>query len=399
MEAELAEEYQDAQMLLEEEEVDREVEERERQLRQQQAIKVEAQEEATVSDVVVEEGTLCTKIVCGAHTCQLAAKDVIEDFEAVIAEVRAVVKETKRPEFAQLLRGAGIQRLHTNVETRWDSLFQMINDVPRLRNQLEELALHSPRLAHSEDAWEFVTEFVQVFTPVHFAMKDFQRADITISDFYIRWEKMELQITKVPDGHKQLKTKLLEALKQRKQKFFECDAFVAALLLDPRINWSQNPEDFYGPVLCERGMLQLEKVHQVIANRLQEKHQEGQEYQQDDEDEELNQRLGGGRRVQVQAWQAARQRVNRFLAETRFSSVAQINPLKYWYNKRDEEPEIYRISQVVYGAAFSQVKVGRDFSGFALVLTHLRTLLGDDTLNSILVIKNNLDLLNRVKFF
>jgi len=125
---------------------------------------------------------------------------------------------------------------------------------------------------------------------------------------------------------------------------------------------------------------------------------------QENEEEALNQRLAGGRRAQVQAEQnpeqpiTIRQKVNRFLAQTRLSSTAQLSLLKYWFNKRDEEPEIYRISQVVYGGAFSQVKVERDFSGFALVLTNLRTLLADYTLNAILVIKNNLDLPNRFKF-
>lgn len=369
-------------MLREEMEVDRENEEH------QQVVE---QDEATVADVVVEEGFLCTKMVCGAHICEQAAKDVLKDFQSVIAEIRAVVNASKRSDFIEILSDAGIQRLRTDIQTRFDTSYQMINDVHRYRNQLEEVAVNEEMLRLSEDAWEFITEFIQVFTAVYFAIKVFQKAEITVSDLYVRWEKMELQITKVPDGNNQLKSKLLVALEQHKQKFFECDAFIAALLLDPRINWSQNPEDLYGPALCERGMLQLEKVHQAIANKLQ----------QEDEEEELNNRLGGGRRarqVKVQPT-TIRQKVNKFLTEPRLSSAVQISPLQYWYNKRNEEPELYSVSQVVYGAAFSQVKVNMDFSGFALVLPFLKTLLGDEALNTILVSKNNLDLLKNVKFF
>ena len=54
------------------------------------------------------------------------------------------------------------------------------------------------------------------------------------------------------------------------------------------------------------------------------------------------------------------------------------------------------ISQVVYGTAFSSVKVEHDFSGFALVYSHLRTRISNDFLNSIMVVKNNLDLIDKI---
>ena len=75
--------------------------------------------------------------------------------------------------------------------------------------------------------------------------------------------------------------------------------------------------------------------------------------------------------------------------------------LEHWHLKHDDPywKELYNISQVVFGAAFSQVKVKRDFSSFAMVHTHLRTRLSDETLNAILVVRQNLHLLDKVKFF
>ncbi|CAG9812059.1 unnamed protein product [Chironomus riparius] len=370
-------EREDYQMLLEEKQVDLEV------MQQQHRVKVEQQnEEATIADAVAEEGSLCTKIICGAHIFNIAVKEFIREYEPVIAEVRDLLKTSIRDEFVQLFHDAKV-KLHS-----WEDTFQMMSNVQRFRTQLETIALNEERLRLSDHAWEFMDEYLQVFTPVQLAVKDFQRADITISDFYISWLKMELNIRSVPDGNEQLKTKLLEALKQHKQKFFESDAFVAALLLDPRINWSQNPEDFYGPAMYERGILLLEKVHQVI-NGLQ-MNQEADANQE----AELRQLLGW----KPLQFQGIRQSVNRFLAEPRLLPSTPITPLKYWYNRRNEEPEIYRVSQVVYGAAFSQVKKEKDFKGFALVLPLLKILLGDDHLNAIIVCKNNLELLDKVKF-
>ncbi|CAH1735728.1 unnamed protein product [Chironomus riparius] len=401
--AERAEEIDVEHMLRVEAELDREWDEQQQHLHDEQE---QEDPEPLVTEVMVDEGALCSKMVCGAHTCQLAVTDVIIDFRMVIAEIRALVKASKRLEFSQVLHAARIRSLRLDVETRWDSLYGMISDVNEFRNQLQEVAFTHEILALNEDAWEFIDEFIQVFTPVHFAMKEFQRADITMSEFYISWVKMELEISGVPLGDEEIKDRLLEALERRKRRFFECDAFIAALLLDPRINWSNNQEDFFGPELLERGMVHIEKIHQVLINRGQVEQLEDQNRdQQNVIYEALDQRLGGGRRGQDQSWQninqrlTIRQQINRFLAEIRISSGAKLNPQKYWYNKRDEEPEIYKVSQVVYGAAFSQVKVERDFSGFALVLNHLRTLLADNTLNAIMVCKYNLDLLQKIKFF
>lgn len=76
------------------------------------------------------------------------------------------------------------------------------------------------------------------------------------------------------------------------------------------------------------------------------------------------------------------------------------NILQYWHMKRDVKDmnEIYNISQIVYGGAFSQVKSERDFSIFALIYTHLRTKISPETLNAVFMMKCNLDLIEKVNF-
>ena len=72
-------------------------------------------------------------------------------------------------------------------------------------------------------------------------------------------------------------------------------------------------------------------------------------------------------------------------SEPRIGVNESFNILEYWHLKRDDPnwKKVYNISQVVFDAAFSQVKAERDFSSFAMVYTHLRTRLSDDTLNAI----------------
>ncbi|CAG9811813.1 unnamed protein product [Chironomus riparius] len=180
--------------------------------------------------------------------------------------------------------------------------------------------------------------------------KDSGREEILLEiHFHLQTNNLKFEISGVPLGDEEIKDRLLEALERRKRRFFECDAFIAALLLDPLINWSNNQEDFFGPELLERGMVHIEKIHQVLINRGQVEQLEDQNRdQQNVIYEALDQRLGGGRRGQDQSWQninqrlTIRQQINRFLAEIRISSGAKLNPQKYWYNKRDKEPEIYK---------------------------------------------------------
>ena len=87
------------------------------------------------------------------------------------------------------------------------------------------------------------------------------------------------------------------------------------------------------------------------------------------------------------------------LDEVRVILDVEFSIFAYWKkNQKTKWNRPYEISQVVYGATFSSVKVERDFSGFALVYSHLRTRISNDFLNSIMVVKNNLDLIDKIKF-
>jgi hAT family C-terminal dimerisation region len=76
------------------------------------------------------------------------------------------------------------------------------------------------------------------------------------------------------------------------------------------------------------------------------------------------------------------------------------NLISFWHLKRNDEKlhMIHEIVNVVLAGAFTQVKVERIFSNFALVLTHLRNSLSGESLNSIIVTRDNIDLLETINF-
>ena len=62
-----------------------------------------------------------------------------------------------------------------------------------------------------------------------------------------------MNLEKIADGLN-FTSKLLEALNLRSQNFFECDAFIAALLLDPRFAWNSTVHEVFNDLLRSRGI-------------------------------------------------------------------------------------------------------------------------------------------------
>lgn len=69
------------------------------------------------------------------------------------------------------------------------------------------------------------------------------------------------------------------------------------------------------------------------------------------------------------------------------------NVVHYWYTQKVRDVRLWKIAQVILAAASSQAAVERDFSAYNQIFTNLRNRLSGDTIESILKIKLNPDLL------
>lgn len=70
--------------------------------------------------------------------------------------------------------------------------------------------------------------------------------------------------------------------------------------------------------------------------------------------------------------------------------------LKYWESQKITSPILYRLAMVVLMAPSTQVSVERAFSGLKLILTDYRMRLTENSVENLLVLKLNLDLLEKV---
>lgn len=70
--------------------------------------------------------------------------------------------------------------------------------------------------------------------------------------------------------------------------------------------------------------------------------------------------------------------------------------LQQWQETKISNPDLYKLATTVLAVPSSQVTVERAFSALALVLTYLRTSLKKDSLENILIVKLNYDLMKKV---
>jgi hAT family C-terminal dimerisation region len=72
------------------------------------------------------------------------------------------------------------------------------------------------------------------------------------------------------------------------------------------------------------------------------------------------------------------------------------NVLHNWEMRRYDEPNLFKISQVVLAVPPTQVSVERAFSALGLILTARRNRLSDKTIDDLLVCKLNSDVFDRI---
>ena len=66
-------------------------------------------------------------MLCGAHVCQLAAKEVTEPFEATLAEIRKFIRDTRAPKYDAIF--ADLKRALKDIAQRWGSRYIIVSDM------------------------------------------------------------------------------------------------------------------------------------------------------------------------------------------------------------------------------------------------------------------------------
>ena len=143
-------------------------------------------------------GKICSNMFCGAHVFQLAAKEVTEPFEATLDEMRKFIRNTRAPKYDAIIFKNTTQRYCSEM----GSTYIMVSDMFEKLAVYEQIGTNqnNRELRLYDETWKFIEEYTKAFEPIFYTMKDFQRSDNTISDFFLRWMRMVMNLEKIADG-------------------------------------------------------------------------------------------------------------------------------------------------------------------------------------------------------
>lgn len=72
------------------------------------------------------------------------------------------------------------------------------------------------------------------------------------------------------------------------------------------------------------------------------------------------------------------------------------NVLEYYEKKKNEEPELHNVAQIVLAVPTAQVSVERSFSALGIILSASRTQLSSKSIDDILTVRQNAEYLKKI---
>lgn len=275
--------------------------------------------------------------------------------------------------------------------------------------QLRDLVNSLDAIKHYENSREFtefglllkkfpiVKEIVRTLAIAYNATIELQRRDLSLSDAYGSWLKMELHLKNKQKrtSKTSLESKLLAALEQRKKhhKIFENPLMKAALYLDPRFRQqiTRSQED----------VNEAKEILLSVSRRLT-------ALSEDKPTEDMNQSTesNNSSNDSFDAQKAFDQYLNRTVnvesvVHNDFElSLDLFDPppmpidasiLNYWHTTYDKQDSkmLFDVAMVILAIPPTEVDIERDFSTLRFILSDLRTSLSAQTLENILTINLN----------
>ncbi|XP_021706477.1 uncharacterized protein LOC110678163 [Aedes aegypti] len=194
-----------------------------------------------VENIFLEGNESCIAMLkCAAHTINLVVKDVVSTEDDILKKIRKVVKACRKTEFAPFFDLAKAPLPKTDVETRWGSLFDMINSFFKREDFYKDLGEKFSEIHLTNEEWIYIKEFVMSFEPLNILTKNVQADNLVLGDVYKFLKICQLKLKQIPPENRFAKA-IEEALNTRSKRMMDNDAFRSALLFDQRWCFMDSP--------------------------------------------------------------------------------------------------------------------------------------------------------------
>lgn len=184
---------------------------------------------------VIEELSGVQVVRCAAHTLNLAVEDTLNEtnLKKVIQKFRNLAIRLRIPTIYDILKSRKLPQPKKDVETRWNSTYDMVISLKQLRSFCET---ENITILNQAD-WKMGDIFLEVFKSTKVASKLLQQTQLPLGDFFKVWLDLTLRVQKMSqcNENKVFAANLHKHLLSREEEMFRNNpTLIAALYLDPR---------------------------------------------------------------------------------------------------------------------------------------------------------------------
>ncbi|XP_063538085.1 uncharacterized protein LOC134747389 [Cydia strobilella] len=337
---------------------------------------------------VQDEDSDMRKIIgirCAAHCLQLAVKDACKDIEDFFEKCRKIVRKLRTPNMSLKLKEKNLPQAVLDTQTRWDSTADMLENLQKLKPFCME------NMTMEENIWGQIDGYLDILLPCRILSKRLQTEQLTCGDFYLAWMRCHHQLSLVDDAFAR---QLESCMDERQAVLFVNEHFLAAIYLDPRVNFALNTNQ------ATEARKFLTDIYMRIVKLKQHQGQsqpvpgtsetsEADTRASDSFEDYLRHQFAGNERINVQFTLENEliYKLVSFLQEPALPPNSNI--LEYWSLKKVSHPYLYNMAMVVLATPPTSVSVERLFSSLKFVLNNLRMRLNDSIIEDIMLIRNN----------
>lgn len=222
-----------------------------------------------------------------------------------------------------------------------------------------------------------------ILKPFAIVTKKLQSPTVTLSDFYGLWLNLKLKMERLRTNN-DFASQLFSGMEKWNARLVESPIMFAALCLDPRYN-----------IVLDEAQRNIAIDLLVSIYRRYESRNAVQSSQETQNENDLSldevsifiNRIRNGNNVNPPV-----QNINdigAIICNFKDEELLSKSVLVYWQEQKLQKPELYKLANIVFAISPTQSSVERAFSALALILTPLRSKIGDILLNEILLIRLN----------
>ncbi|CAI6352385.1 unnamed protein product [Macrosiphum euphorbiae] len=352
----------------------------------------------------MEPKSITSCIRCSVHSLQLCVLGGIKSaaISNCIPKAREIVKKLRTPKYACWLKRKNLKYAIIDIETRWNSMYNMLYRLLELKEFCLSHEETNPDLHLKNCEWDSIQSVVNALHPVKTATLALQKQNLTIGDFYAIW----LKSTHGLNANGSILAKKIKSLmdKRMQENYLSNSTFLAAIFVDPRYQCLLTPEQqqiaitrlvetWETLLLLKNRDSPIDEFPEITANDKStiESTIESSQDSTDPFEEFLSSQASLTSNSSASSLTVTSESIlnilNGFKNVERISYTADI--LQYWKTRQITDPELYQLASVVLAVPATQVSVERSFSGLKFVVSDLRTSLDPELLEAIMLVRSN----------